>query len=74
MLVGAVDDDRANAIAERLRQEAPLGNILTPGGTLHAISAEQPADALAILGGRAARRAQSAVRRLQEVSGAVVIL
>jgi hypothetical protein len=74
LLVGAVDDDRANAIAGRLRQTAPLGNIVIPRGTLQAIFAEQPANPIAILGGWPARRAQSAVRRLQEVSGAVVIL
>jgi hypothetical protein len=51
LLVGALDEDSANALAERLRAEAPPGSEVTAEGTWKAIRAEQPSNPFAIFGG-----------------------
>jgi hypothetical protein len=51
LLVGALDEDSAKALAERLRAEAPPGSKVSAEGTWKAIRAEQPPNPFAIFGG-----------------------
>jgi hypothetical protein len=51
LLVGAVDEDSANALAERIRGEAPEGSKVKVEGTWKAALAERPANPFAIFGG-----------------------
>jgi hypothetical protein len=51
LLIGATDEDTANALAERIRGEAPEGSEVTALGTLHEVRAVAPANPFAILGG-----------------------
>lgn len=51
LLVGALDEDSANALVERLRAEAPPGSKVSAEGTWKAIRAEQPPNPFAVLGG-----------------------
>ena len=51
LLVGAVDEDSAKALADRLEREAPPGSTATVEGTGRAVRAEQPANPFAVLGG-----------------------
>ena len=51
LLVGAVDEDTANALAERLRGEAPAGSQVKVEGTWKAALAERPSNPFAIFGG-----------------------
>jgi hypothetical protein len=51
LLVGAPDEDSANALADRLHGEAPAGSTVTVEGTLRAAYAERPANPFAVLGG-----------------------
>lgn len=51
LLVGALDEDSADALAERLRGEAPAGSRVSAEGTWKAALAERPANPFAILGG-----------------------
>jgi hypothetical protein len=51
LLVGAIDEDSAKALAERLRVEAPAGSVVSVEGTWKAAYAERPPNPFAILGG-----------------------
>ncbi len=51
LLIGATDEDTANALAERIRGEAPEGSEVTALGTLHEVRAVAPANPFAIFGG-----------------------
>ena len=51
LMVGAADEDSANALAERVRREAPSGATVTVEGTLKAVADEQPSNPFAIFGG-----------------------
>jgi hypothetical protein len=51
LLVGAADEDGADALAERLRSELPDGVGVTAEGTLKAAWGERPPDPYAIFGG-----------------------
>jgi hypothetical protein len=53
LLVGALDEDSANALAERLRHEAPAGSTVRVEGTGRAALAEQPSNPFAFMGGLA---------------------
>jgi hypothetical protein len=53
LLVGATDEDSANAIAERIRSEAPPDSKVTIEGTWRAAYAERPPNPFAFLGGLA---------------------
>jgi hypothetical protein len=53
VLVGALDEDSADAIAERLRNEAPPGCTVTAEGTLQAVYDDQPPNPFAFFGGLA---------------------
>jgi hypothetical protein len=50
VLLGAVNEDAANELAERMRQEAPSDAKVTVEGTFTAAQAEQPLKAFAIFG------------------------
>jgi hypothetical protein len=51
LLVGALDEDTANALADRLRREAPSGSTVTVEGTLGAVLGEEPENPFVLLGG-----------------------
>jgi hypothetical protein len=51
LLVGAIDEDTAKALAERLREEAPAGSEVKVEGTWKAALAERPANPFAVFGG-----------------------
>jgi hypothetical protein len=51
LLVGALDEDSANALVERLRAEAPPGSKVTAEGTWKAVLAERPPNPFAVFGG-----------------------
>jgi hypothetical protein len=51
LLVGAVDEDSAKALAERIRSEAPGGSRVGVEGTWKAAYAERPSNPFAVLGG-----------------------
>jgi hypothetical protein len=51
VLVGALDEDEATALAERLRQEAPPGSKVTVEGSWKAAWGDQPPNRFAVLGG-----------------------
>lgn len=51
LLVGATDEDMANNLAERIRNEAPSGSRVKVEGTWAAAYAERPPNPFAVLGG-----------------------
>jgi hypothetical protein len=51
LLVGALDEDSANALAERLRDEAPPGSTVKVEGSWRAVQAEVAPSPFAFLGG-----------------------
>lgn len=51
LLVGATDEDSAEALAERIRDEAPAGSQVSVEGTWAAAYAERPSNPFAVLGG-----------------------
>lgn len=51
LLVGATDEDSAEALAERIRSEAPAGSRVKVEGTWAAAYAERPPNPFAVLGG-----------------------
>ncbi len=51
LLVGVIDEDSAEALAERLRSEAPPGSLVKVEGTWKAAYAERPRNRFAVLGG-----------------------
>jgi hypothetical protein len=51
LVVGAVDEDSAQTLAERLRAEAPAGSDVKVEGTYQAARHEAPANPFAIFGG-----------------------
>ena len=51
LLVGATDEDSANALAERIRSEAPDGSRVSVEGTWKEAYAELPPNPFAVLGG-----------------------
>ena len=51
LVVGAIDEDSAQALAERLRAEAPQGSEIKVEGTFQAARHEAPANPFAIFGG-----------------------
>jgi hypothetical protein len=53
LVVGAADEDSANALAARLREEAPPGTIVTAEGTAEAAYDERPPNPFWFLGGLA---------------------
>lgn len=53
LLVGAPDEDAAAALAERIRQIAPAGLVITTEGTGEAVFAVRPGNPFAVFGGLA---------------------
>ncbi len=53
LLVGAADEDSADALAERIRREAPAGCVVTAEGNPRAILAERPFNPFTVFGGLA---------------------
>jgi hypothetical protein len=51
LLVGATDEDKAKALAERIAAEAPAGSDVAAEGTWQAAYAERPPNPFAIFGG-----------------------
>jgi hypothetical protein len=51
LLVGAVDEDGAAALAKRLEQEAPQGSAVTVEGTYEAVRETLPRNPFAVFGG-----------------------
>jgi hypothetical protein len=51
LLVGAADEDSAEALAERIRGEAPSGSRVSVEGTWRAAYAERPPNPYAVFGG-----------------------
>jgi hypothetical protein len=51
LVVGAIDEDSAQALAERLRAEAPEGSTVKVEGTFQAARHEAPPNPFAIFGG-----------------------
>lgn len=51
LVVGAIDEDSAQALAERLRAEAPEGSTVKVEGTFQAARHEAPSNPFAIFGG-----------------------
>jgi len=51
VLVGALDEDMATELAERLRGEVPAGSTVSAEGTWKAMLAERPRNPFAVLGG-----------------------
>jgi hypothetical protein len=51
VLVGALDEESANRLADRLRAEAPEGSTVTAEGNLRAIYNERPWRPFSVLGG-----------------------
>jgi hypothetical protein len=50
VLVGALDQESAEALADRIRQEVPAASSVTVEGTLRAISDDVPRNPFAVLG------------------------
>ncbi len=53
LIVGALDEDSANALAQRLRAQAPAGSTVTVEGNPRSAIEEQPSNPFAVLGGLA---------------------
>lgn len=53
LLIGANDEDQAEQMATRMREEAPVGSKVAVEGTLRSIENEAPANPFAFLGGLA---------------------
>jgi hypothetical protein len=51
LLLGAADEDDANALADRIRGEVPEGSVVTVEGNLREVVDEGPPNPFAILGG-----------------------
>jgi hypothetical protein len=51
VLVGAVDEDSAAQLADRMRAEAPEGSEVTVEGNLRAVYDERPGSRFWMLGG-----------------------
>ncbi len=51
LLIGAVDEDSAQALAERLKGEAPSGCVVTVEGTGREVLDDRPSNPFAIFGG-----------------------
>jgi hypothetical protein len=51
LVVGAADEDTANQLAQRLREEAPSGSEVTVEGNARAVYDERPPNPFAIFGG-----------------------
>ncbi len=51
LVVGAADEDAANELADRIREEAPADSKVTAEGSLAAAWAERPVNPLFLLGG-----------------------
>jgi hypothetical protein len=51
LLIGATDEDSAQALADRLRTEAPAGSEITVEGTLASVQAGEPRNPFAIFRG-----------------------
>jgi hypothetical protein len=51
LLIGAADEDSVNALAERLKREAPAGAIVSAEGTRRAAFEDTPSNRFAIFGG-----------------------
>ena len=51
LFIGALDEDGAATLADRLRQDAPPGTTVTAEGTYRAVEAETPRNPFAIFGG-----------------------
>lgn len=51
LLIGATDEDSANTLAERIRDEAPTGSRVNVEGTWAAVYGERPPNPFAVLGG-----------------------
>lgn len=51
LLVGADDEETANALAERIRAEAPAGSVVSAEGTWRAIYDDRPFSSFAAFGG-----------------------
>lgn len=51
LLVGAQDEESAQALADRLTAEAPAGSVVRVEASLAAIAAETPANPFAVFGG-----------------------
>jgi hypothetical protein len=51
LLVGAADEDAANALAERIKGEVPAGSTVTVEASFDAIEAETPGNPFAVFGG-----------------------
>jgi hypothetical protein len=51
LLVGATDEDSAQALAERIRNEAPTDSQVAVEGTWAVVCAERPSNPFAVLGG-----------------------
>jgi hypothetical protein len=51
LFIGALDEDTANALAERLRKEAPPDAAVTVEATSNVVVNERPSNPFAILGG-----------------------
>ena len=51
LLLGALDEDSARALAERIKAELPEGCTITVEGTLPAVTSGMPPNPFAVLGG-----------------------
>ena len=51
LLLGAADEDDANALAERIRGEVPEGSVVKVEGNFREVVDEQPPNPFAFLGG-----------------------
>ena len=51
LLLGAADEDDANALAERIRGEVPKGSVVTVEGNFREVLDEQPPNPFSFLGG-----------------------
>lgn len=51
LLIGAADEDSAQALAARLREQVPAGSTVTVEGTLGAVLEARPSNPFAIFGG-----------------------
>ena len=51
LLIGATDEDSAQALADRLRTEAPAGSLITVEGTLASVEAGEARNRFAIFTG-----------------------
>lgn len=51
LLIGAADEDAANALADRIKREAPPGSIVSSEGSWRAVQAIRPGNPFAIFGG-----------------------